>query len=94
VWSLLQIPVIAGFITSVIGIPAGLLDAVGTFLLILGGAAVLVAAGTAIAKDGLSAFGTLLQLKNDNTAFENGHWPKDATALGEVGNGSNWHFKG
>jgi hypothetical protein len=94
VWALLQIPVIAGLITSVIGIPAGLLDAVATFLLLLGGAAALVAAGTAIAKDGISAFGTLLQLKNDNTAFENGHWPKDAAALGEIGNGSNWHFKG
>ena len=93
-WLLLQIPIIAGFLTSVIGIPAALVDGVATFLLVLGGAAALFGGAYALAQDALGSFGTLLQLQNDNTAFENGHWPKDATALGEIGNGTLWRYKG
>jgi hypothetical protein len=42
-------------------------------LLIIDGAAALFGGGYAPAKDALGSFGTLLQLKNDNSAFENGH---------------------
>ena len=93
-WLLLQIPIIAGFITSVIDIPAGVLGAIATVLEVIGGVAVVYAGVNEIATSALGSFSTLLQLQNDNSAFENGHWPKDTTALSEIGNGSDWHYKG
>jgi hypothetical protein len=92
-WVLLQIPVIPGLIAAIVAIPAGLLDAIATFLLAVGGGAALFGGGYALAKDALGSFGTLLQLKNDNSAFENGHCRR-TSAVAEIGDGSNWHYKG
>ncbi|MGE5286386.1 MAG: hypothetical protein ACM3ML_04095 [Micromonosporaceae bacterium] len=91
---LLQIDAVAAAIASVVGIPAGLIGAVATILEAIAGVAAVYAGVNALATNALGSFNTLLQLQNDNSAFENGHWPKDAAALGEIGNGSDWHFKG
>jgi uncharacterized membrane protein YphA (DoxX/SURF4 family) len=90
---LLQVTGAGAAIASVIGIPAGLVALVAAILETAGGVAAIWGVANTIATDALGTFNTLLQLKNDNSAFEGGHWPKDQSALGEVGNGP-WHFKG
>lgn len=91
---LLSIPPIAAAIASIVGIPAGLVGTIAEVLLAIGGAAALYAGVKIFADNALGTFGTLLQLQDDNSAFENGHWPKSAKAVSEIGDGSNWHYKG
>ncbi|WP_345367028.1 hypothetical protein [Actinoallomurus liliacearum] len=52
---------------------------------------------TALAQNSLEKFAALLELRNDSSAFDNGHWPKIASDLGDGsttdGNRSMWSYK-
>lgn len=84
-------------VASIIGIPAGLMAIVTgilTGIFTVGG---LYAIGKELVQGSADKFAKLLELKNDSSAFDKGHWPKATSDLGDGsasdGNRSKWAYK-
>jgi hypothetical protein len=84
-------------VASVIGIPPGLMAIVTGLLTGIATVAGLYAIGKELIQGSAEKFAKLLELKNDSSAFDKGHWPKATSDLGDGsasdGNRSKWNYK-
>jgi hypothetical protein len=78
-------------------IPEGLFTITLAVLTAIATIGTIYTAGSVIMQGSLENFAKLLELKNDSSAFDNGHWPKVTSDLGDGsttdGNRSMWSYK-
>jgi hypothetical protein len=84
-------------VATMIGIPPGLMAIVTGLLTGIATVAGLYALGKELLQGSLEKFSKLLELKNDSSAFDKGHWPKATSDLGDGsmsdGSRSKWNYK-
>lgn len=84
-------------VATMIGIPPGLMAIITGLLTGITTVAGLYALGKELLQGSLEKFSKLLELKNDSSAFDKGHWPKATSDLGDGsmsdGDRSKWNYK-
>ncbi|GAA4630528.1 hypothetical protein GCM10023196_056230 [Actinoallomurus vinaceus] len=87
----------AGMLMTFFLVPEGLFTIAVAVFSAMGTVGVIYAIATEVTQSSLEKFANLLELKNDGSAFDNGHWPKIASDLGDGstsdGNRSMWSYK-